>query len=105
MYGTVTLNPCIDKTVTVEGFKTGKLNRIAASIQQPAGKGINSSIVYNNLGGDTLCTGINYLSNRNVIEDYLRITSYNVCYTKLLRILEYLDDASRKVKVMHSLII
>ena len=58
MFGTVTLNPCIDKTVTVEGFNTGELNRITSSIQQPAGKGINASIVYNNLGGETLCTGI-----------------------------------------------
>ena len=71
MFGTVTLNPCIDKTVTVNDFRAGKLNRIISSIQQPAGKGINSSIVYKNLGGGTFCTGINYLSNRQVIEDYL----------------------------------
>ena len=71
VYGTVTLNPCIDKTVTVKGFTTGKLNRIISSIQQPAGKGINSSIAFNNLGGKTFCTGINYISNKNVLEDYL----------------------------------
>lgn len=71
MYGTITLNPCIDKTVSIKDFKIGKLNRIISSIQQPAGKGINSSIVYKNLNGETFCTGINYLSNRNVIEDYL----------------------------------
>ncbi len=71
MFSTVTLNPCIDKTVTINGFQKGKLNRIIDSKSQPAGKGINASIVYNNLGGDTFCTGINYLSNRNVLEDFL----------------------------------
>lgn len=71
VFGTLTLNPCIDKTVTVNGFSTGKLNRIISSQQQPAGKGINSSIAFSNLGRKIFCTGINYLSNRNVIEDYL----------------------------------
>ncbi len=71
VFGTLTLNPCIDKTVVVKGFTKGKLNRIVSSQQQPAGKGINSSIAFSNLGGETVCTGINYLANRNVIEDYL----------------------------------
>lgn len=71
MYGTVTLNPCIDKTITLDSFKPGGLNRIVSSVSQPAGKGINSSIVYKNLGGDTFCTGINYLENRSVLEKYL----------------------------------
>lgn len=72
MFGTVTLNPCIDKTVSVKGFRVGGLNRIVASKSQPSGKGINVSIAYKNLGGKTFCTGINYVSNRDVIEDFLK---------------------------------
>lgn len=40
---TVTLNPAIDKTVYVESFEEGKLNRVKASRLDPGGKGINVS--------------------------------------------------------------
>ncbi|HEY8499796.1 MAG TPA: 1-phosphofructokinase family hexose kinase [Clostridia bacterium] len=78
IFGTVTLNPCIDKTVTVKGFSVGGINRVISSFQQPAGKGINSSIAFNNLGGNTFCTGINYSLNKNVLEGFL--DSKNIKY-------------------------
>ncbi len=55
---TVTLNPCIDKTVTVDGFVTGGLNRIIASRYDLSGKGINLSKAYRALGGQTTASGL-----------------------------------------------
>ncbi|KXS41382.1 MAG: 1-phosphofructokinase [Candidatus Frackibacter sp. T328-2] len=55
---TVTLNPAIDKTVTVEEFKTGKLNRVKDVRQDIGGKGINVSKVVKELGGETIAFGL-----------------------------------------------
>ncbi len=38
---TVTLNPCIDKTITVDGFNYGGLNRVLDTREDAGGKGIN----------------------------------------------------------------
>ncbi|WP_411677263.1 1-phosphofructokinase [Caproicibacter sp.] len=57
---TVTLNPCIDRTVQVEGFVPGKTNRVSASRCDAAGKGINVSAALKNLGEDTRCLGFNF---------------------------------------------
>lgn len=54
---TVTLNPCIDKTITVDSFLYGGLNRIRKSGSVLAGKGINVSRVLENSGVDTLASG------------------------------------------------
>ena len=71
MITTVTLNPCIDKTVYCENFGAGKLNRVRVGQLIPSGKGINSSVVINNLGRDTCCIGFNYTENGQVLEDFL----------------------------------
>ena len=41
---TVTLNPALDKTLEVQGFAKGKLNRVENISTAPGGKGINVSI-------------------------------------------------------------
>ncbi|HZJ56990.1 MAG TPA: 1-phosphofructokinase [Clostridia bacterium] len=71
MITTVTLNPSIDKTITIEGFTYGGMNRIIGSRIDPSGKGINVAIAYSQLGGQALCTGINYRENGNLIEQRL----------------------------------
>ena len=55
---TVTLNPCIDKTVTVERFTFGGLNRAVTEREDPGGKGINVSKVLTKMGAENLATGI-----------------------------------------------
>ncbi len=57
---TVTLNPAIDKTISVTRFEIGELNRVESEshIQiDPGGKGINVAKVLNNFQVDVLATG------------------------------------------------
>ncbi|MEX1307337.1 MAG: 1-phosphofructokinase family hexose kinase [Eubacteriales bacterium] len=55
---TVTLNPSIDKTVTVDELITGGLNRIISVRYDFSGKGINLSKAYHALGGETKASGL-----------------------------------------------
>ncbi|QAT50888.1 1-phosphofructokinase [Caproiciproducens sp. NJN-50] len=69
---TVTLNPCIDHTVKVEGFAPGGTNRILASRSDAGGKGVNVSAALKNLGEDTRCLGLNFRQNGAFLTDVLR---------------------------------
>lgn len=60
MITTVTLNPCIDRTVTVEKFLYGGTNRVTGARKDIAGKGINVSKALRNLGAKPLCLGFSY---------------------------------------------
>ena len=57
---TLTLNPCIDKTIYLDQLEVGSYNRVKSTREDLAGKGLNVSIVLNNLGEDTLCKGFNF---------------------------------------------
>ncbi|MFU0832238.1 MAG: Tagatose-6-phosphate kinase [Oscillospiraceae bacterium] len=69
---TVTLNPCIDRTVQVDGFVLGGTNHVTASRCDVAGKGINVSIALKNLGEDTCCLGFNFCSNGSPLKEMLQ---------------------------------
>ncbi|AGB19356.1 1-phosphofructokinase family hexose kinase [Thermoanaerobacterium thermosaccharolyticum] len=49
---TVTLNPCIDKTIEVEKYEIDKINHVNNVEYEAGGKGINVSRVLHNLGVD-----------------------------------------------------
>lgn len=57
MIYTVTFNPSLDYIVTVEHFTVGRVNRTAAEMMLPGGKGINVSIVLNHLGMSSTALG------------------------------------------------
>ena len=58
MIFTVTLNPALDKTVTLPGFAVNTVNRAQTIRLDPGGKGINVSKTIRSLGGKTLVLGV-----------------------------------------------
>ena len=50
MVYTLTFNPALDYAVVLEDFKEGRLNRSNDEYINYGGKGINVSVVLNNLG-------------------------------------------------------
>lgn len=57
MIYTITFNPSIDYIATCNDFKLGETNRTSKEIIYPGGKGINVSIVLNNLGIENTALG------------------------------------------------
>ena len=53
MIYTITFNPALDYIVRLDHLKTGTINRTTQEYVLGGGKGINVSIVLNNLGMDT----------------------------------------------------
>lgn len=58
---TVTLNPCIDETLTISGgMKPGGTNRVIRTRKEISGKGLNISFLLAKWGEETLCTGFDF---------------------------------------------
>lgn len=57
MIVTVTLNPALDKTMEIDNFNVGRVNRENKSRVDAGGKGINVSKVIQELGGESTATG------------------------------------------------
>ncbi len=70
MIYTLTLNPCTDKTVTVENFEIGATNRISSYQKSVCGKGINTSVVIKNLGREVFAFSFEYEKGESV-KDFL----------------------------------
>lgn len=71
MIVTVTMNPAIDKTLELDVFSHGGLNRIKNSVSDAGGKGINVSKTIRSIGGETIATGFLGLGQSQVILDCL----------------------------------
>ena len=57
MIYTVTLNPSLDYVISVDGFKSGAVNRAHEARLNVGGKGINVSAALKSLGFESLATG------------------------------------------------
>jgi len=54
---TLTLNPAVDQTVSLDRLRLGAVNRFARSQLDPAGKGVNASRMIHRLGWPTIAFG------------------------------------------------
>lgn len=100
MVTTVTMNPCIDRMVTVDKFIYGGLNRIINSRVDAAGKGINVAVAFHQLGGSSFCTGINYTERGQIITDLLDRVGVPYCFVDVegeVRINLKIFDLSKEI--------
>ncbi|MFN2290610.1 MAG: 1-phosphofructokinase [Anaerolineae bacterium] len=65
---TVTLNPAIDQTVSIPGFRTGQVNRVAHTRSDPGGKGVNVASVLADFGHPVSVTGFLGEENTQLFE-------------------------------------
>jgi 1-phosphofructokinase len=68
---TVTLNPALDKTVDIDEFKIGNVNRIMSTRFDAGGKGINVSKVVNELKHKSIALGFLGGGSGSKIKQYL----------------------------------
>lgn len=91
---TVTLNPAMDKTLTVENYEIGKVNRATSIRYDIGGKGINVSKVLINLGIESTCTGFlggvweknfqDELNKRNIKHEFMHTVGDTRTNTKIV---------------------
>ena len=81
---TVTLNPAIDKTAIIqERLRVGGLNRLAHTLQDAGGKGINVSKTIHELGGESIVLGflgrygseqiLECLEKKEIQQDFIQV--------------------------------
>lgn len=80
---TVTLNPAMDKTMIVDNFHMGTVNRASNVRYDIGGKGINVSKVLNNFDVPSICTGflggmwdeyfMYKLNKKNIQPDFVKV--------------------------------
>ena len=75
MITAVSMNPSIDRTLTVDGFAAGGLNRVLARTDNAAGKGINVALTVSSLGLDAECVGFMYRDSAQLFEKRLMLNS------------------------------
>lgn len=68
---TVTLNPAVDKTIEIDDFKIGTVNRVRNLRVDAGGKGINVSKVIKSLGDTSKAVGILSGKSGSFIKEYL----------------------------------
>ena len=72
MITTVTLNPAIDRTIVVNQFEYGSVNRVAANREDIGGKGINVARILLALGSNARAVGFIGKSNYPQVEALLK---------------------------------
>ncbi|MGB7595128.1 MAG: 1-phosphofructokinase [Erysipelotrichaceae bacterium] len=77
MITTVTLNPAIDRTLTLENLHLGGVNRILSSSEKMGGKGLNVSIVLHALGVETIAVGLIGKKNKDATSDLMKSLEFH----------------------------
>ena len=72
MISCVSLNPSIDRTLALERFEQGGLNRVLSQTDVAAGKGVNVALAASALGEQTACIGFMYREGGALFEHRLR---------------------------------
>lgn len=72
MITSVSLNPSIDRTLDVENFAVGGLNRVLRQRDVAAGKGVNVALATAALDADSECIGFMYREGGALFEKRLR---------------------------------
>ncbi len=99
MISTITLNPAIDRTVVVDTFEFGAVNRVQSVREDMGGKGINVARILISLGSKAKAIGFigrqnlghvsNLLERDQIPTDFVEIDAATRTNTKLI------EDASR----------
>ena len=71
MITTVTLNPAIDCTLTLERLMPGEVNRIVNSFETMGGKGVNVARILKILNVEAVATGMIGKKNIELVHSYL----------------------------------
>ncbi len=71
MITTVTLNPCMDRTIELKDLTLGEYNLVDAVRSDVSGKGINVSVVLHNLGTPTEALFFDFARGGEPIKDFL----------------------------------
>ena len=70
---TLTLNPCIDRTITIEKpIEIGGTHKVSSTREEVSGKGINVSGVLNNWNVPTKCLGFDFRGSKLPVARALR---------------------------------
>ncbi len=69
---TVTLNPAIDRTLVIDGFSAGRVNRVQSFRDNAGGKGINVAIALADFNVQVAAAGLLGDENDNVFQELFR---------------------------------
>lgn len=95
MIYTITFNPALDYTVSVDEFKLGMTNRTKTEQILPGGKGINVSVVLQNLGHDN--TALGFIAGFTGEEIKRRVEELG-CKTEFISLSEGMSRINLKLK-------
>lgn len=74
---TITLNPAIDVTLTLEHLHLGAVNRQQHAQSHPAGKGLNVAQVLHDLGHELWVTGFLGQTNRTMFDEHFQTQGFH----------------------------
>lgn len=96
---TITLNPAMDKTLMLDGFQVGEVNRVKSLRHDLGGKGVNVSKVLKEMGTDSTASGFlggpleevfrGELMKLNIRDGFISISGNTRTNTKIVDLRSY----------------